>query len=225
MKLKKKPAVIVAAQKAHKAATTATSKIVTAKAAKGSKTISVPTIESGTFDSKAMYSGKRVPKTAIRAAAVGKEIGALDQHGFLLLKGNKPGVIILEVKHDAKGDIYTRKHTGVDLYGSVSAINATAGESLEAEIVDAAGLFKQLKKLHTVMTLTQKSSGKKFKVALLNPFSDPYVAGVYVANEKVHIVNMEHPASFNQGAKDAHFVAPQNEEAKPFLAKLETLMK
>ncbi len=150
-----------------------------------------PTIGKKNVDRYVQYVGTRVA-VAVIADKVGRMPvpSALKHEGYLLVKGNKPGLLVHPVKYD--GDIYKRDN----IFGSVAELNKVKGMS--AEIVSKTELIARAKKFNKSIEVTRLSDGKRIKVALLNGFGEQYVAGLNMSEHRVE--NMEHVETHNKKA-------------------------
>ena len=119
----------------------------------------------------------------------------LTEHGYLLVHGDKPGMLIREVQHDTDFNFY--RNAGSGTYGSVDAINALGHKGLKAEIVSRKELLDRARKFGKFMSLHHQSTDGRVKVWLLNSFGDQYVVGVTNSHGKVKVVNIEHPTAHN----------------------------
>lgn len=155
------------------------------------------------FHAGSMYVGRKIPTGKIRAAAVGLAVPSLPHTGYLILHGDKPGILVLNVKHDGE-NIYS--HTGDDgvkRYGSVKAINGLERKGFYAEFTDLAGLKALAKKFGKAATVTRVSDDAEFKVALLNSAGDQYVAALAKTDDGLEPMVLEHPEAWNN--KDTQY--------------------
>lgn len=162
------------------------------------KDTNVITRENG--DRYASFVGKRVSRGGILKAIIGSQIPKLDQHGVLLVHGEK-GLLARSVRYDAAKDFYTYHDVGVNkwLTGRVSALNKTDNKAFGAEIVTTAELLKRAKKFGQCKQAKHVESGKHVKVFLLNSIADDLIVGVTKTKEgKVITLNMEHPTQHNE---------------------------
>ncbi len=176
-------------------------------------------ISKSVFDDGVMYVGRRVKVSAIRMKALGLDIPKLEQTGYLVVKGVKPGMLVHEVKWDGK-DLYARKSGTAMTYGSLAALNSTKQKGFEAEIVSAAELQARAVKFNQVKTVTHAVSGRKHDVALLNRWDESYVVGLESAGHgKFRVLNMEHKQPWNDHAKHVRYENPvdSNTTAKAYL--------
>jgi hypothetical protein len=152
------------------------------------------------------YVGHRVPTAAIVAKIIGLPIPRrLNSHGYLVVTGDKPGILVHEVRTDDDANFYQRVEGG--LYGSVDALNASGNKGFKAEIVDKLDLLNRAKKLNKPTELTCVKSGERVKVFLLNPLGEQYFAGITMRNNKLVVLNMEGREPWNK--KDVQYVDPK----------------
>lgn len=177
-----------------------------------------PVITKRLADQYVMYVGNRIPVAAILGQVIGKPIpDGLDNKGFLLTHGTKPGVLIREVLFDEDRENY--RYRDQELYGKVSALNSVKGKHFRAEILTQKELIALVKKANRVVTATSVQTDKRVKAALINKYGDAYIAGVTFDHSKLHVVNMESPAAHKQN-KASLFVdfKDENESADKFIS-------
>lgn len=144
------------------------------------------------FDNKVMYVGRRIRTASIKHQTVGKEIPKLSEIGYLIVHGDKPGLLIHEVRWDGK-DIYQRGGR----VGSLQALNSTKHKGYHAEIVDRHELIRRAQKFNRIVECKNVKTEETHRVALLNRNGDPYVAGIEVIKGKLVPINLEPKASYN----------------------------
>jgi hypothetical protein len=152
----------------------------------------VNAIGRASFDAKVMYVGCRIPTAIIRAKALGLSVPTKMQQGYLLVKGDKPGLLVHPVKWDGK-DVYQRGN----MLGSVSALNATKNKEFKAEVVSLQALLAKAVKYNRVVQCRHLLDGNIKQVALLNDNGELYVAGIERTGTTYTVWNMEPPASYN----------------------------
>jgi hypothetical protein len=156
-----------------------------------------------TFDRKVMYVGRRIRVASIKTKALGTSIPRLKETGYLLVHGDKPGLLIHEVKWDGK-DVYQRAN--MNKFGSLAALNSTKHPGYRAEIIDRQELIKRLAKHPRIVECKLMDDDSEHVIALLNKNGDPYVAGIEIVNGKIVPRNLEPPRPCNKDAKGVRFV-------------------
>lgn len=152
------------------------------------------------FDKKVMYVGRRIRTASIRAKTVGHSIPRLKDIGYLIVHGDKPGLLIREVKWDGK-DVYCCNGK----YGVLSALNSTKHKGYHAEIVSRTELIHRLGKFHRIVQCRLMDDSSRHTIALLNKNGDPYVAGVEMVNGKLTPRNLEPPRPYNKHAEGVRY--------------------
>jgi hypothetical protein len=191
-------------------------KLLTKKQSRGHKVPSVAThITRSNFDKWVMYVGNRVRTNAIAAKAVGVTIPKLTKKGFLLVTGDKPGVLLHPVTWDGK-NVY-RRETGE--FGTLEALNGTSNKRFKAEIITDEELVERAEEYDKVAEVTRQSDGEKFVVALLNSPKSKYFAGVRVEGDNILALNMEPVEDYNRTT--VQYVAKElKSSAKKFFAAM-----
>jgi hypothetical protein len=152
----------------------------------------------GQCDRWSTYCGRRVPTGRIVAKVIGSPVPKkLDKTGYLLVSGDKPGLLIREVRHD--GDFYQIKSSG--LYGSVKALNSLNRKGFKAELVSAQDLIARAKKANLAYELTNVATKKRKVYWLLNSMGDQYVVGIRAKDGHLYVYNIEHPSAHKQDKK------------------------
>jgi hypothetical protein len=154
------------------------------------------------FD-KVTYVGKRIRASAVAKKVIGKSVPKADrmQSAVLVVKGDKPGYLAHRVKWDGN-DMYIREFpNGAIKIGSVKALNETGHKGFSAEVLSMADFVKRVAKVNRAVKVTNTEDDTEHTVYLLNPISDPYIAGVEIENGKAKVVNMEPVAHYNSGKK------------------------
>ena len=169
-------------------------------------------ITRSTADRHMAFVGIRVPRGSIIKKVVGSKIPKLTHEGFLLIHGDKPGLLVRTVRHDAAKEFYVYQNGAKPAYGKVSALNSTDNKKFHAEIVGPLEVLKRAKKFGKCVQAKNVGSKKIVVVFLLNSMGDKYIAGVTKANGRVVVVNMEHPSQFNQ-PKDQYVDFKDKEES------------
>ncbi len=171
-------------------------------------------ITRGSFDSGVMFVGRRVRTADIRSKALGLTLPPIKQMqpAFLVVSGDKPGILVHPVRWDGT-DVYQRGQ----VVGSLKALNSTKHVAFKAEIDTEAGMVKRALSKNQVVSCTCKADGKRYTVALLNANGDLYVAGIYYAKGALRVLNMEPVAHYN--APEVQFVDYKDEtvSARAFL--------
>lgn len=186
MKIKRKAKKGVAAKASPKAKA--------AKKAPASKgVVDKNTINTELFDKHVIYVGKGMRMTDIRKSACGRSTSKLTQDGFLVVRGDKPGMLVHPVKWDGK-DVYKRG----DAFGSMIALNSSANKQFRSEIISKTEMLKRLKANNKVVDLNRVETGKRVTVALFGGIEDPYFAGVTVERGRLRVLNMEPVAHYNK---------------------------
>lgn len=158
------------------------------------------------FDTGVMYVGRRIRSAAIRHQALGVDLPHLREDGFLIVKGDKPGILIHPVKWDGE-EIYQRTDTkGGARFGTLKALNSTHHKGYRAEIIDEDELRARLIKKNHIVKVKNVKTDKTHTVALLNNFGELYIAGVEVHGKKLVPINMEPKAHYNK--PDVQYVEP-----------------
>lgn len=160
-------------------------------------------------DKYVMYVGNRVKTSAIVSKVIGaKKPTKFDLPGFLIVRGDKPGMIARQVRWDGK-DLYACKtEDGGILYGLLSALNNTKNAKFKAEIITLGELMKRALQFNRVIEVTKAATGKRHQVALLNPFGELYVVGLEPKQGRVVLHNMEPPANYNK--KPVQYTDPKD---------------
>ena len=123
-------------------------------------------------------------------------IPRMSETGFLLVTGDKPGVLVHRVQWDGM-DVYQRDN----LFGSLKALNSTKGKNFTAAIVSRKALVQQALKLGQFVSVRSVKNDTRHEAALLNDWKEPYVAAVTITAEgKLAVLNMEHPKDYNRVA-------------------------
>jgi len=169
-----------------------------AKATKAPKTAKVegPTITVENFDCYLGYVGKKVPTATIRKEAVGLVIPKLPQHGYLVIAGDKPGILVHAVKHN--GDIYERFEGDTKVYGSLNALNGIEHDGFSGEFLTTDELVARAKKLGKAAKVMRRADKQEFSVNFLNSPGDSYVGGITRVGGKFTTLNMEPPRPYNK---------------------------
>lgn len=178
-----------------------------------------PVITTTEFDNRVMYVGRRIRVANIRSKTLGLSIPKLTQVGYLVVKGDKPGLLVHEVKWDGQ-DLYSRKvEKGALLFGSLAALNSTKHKGYEAKILDKSALVDLAVKTNQVRRVTHCESGKHHTVALLNKWEESYVCGLEVHGTGITPMNMEHKGPWNDHVPHVRYADPANvdKSAKEFL--------
>ncbi len=151
------------------------------------------------FDEKVMYVGRRIRTAAIKHKALGLDIPRLTKQGFLIVHGDKPGLLIHEVRWDGN-DIYQRDAK----IGSLAALNSTKHEGYRAEIVDLHEVMRRARKVNHVVDCVNVATKQSHRIALLNKNGDPYVAGLEFRGSHLHAINLEPRAPYNDARVQFH---------------------
>lgn len=156
-----------------------------------------PVIGRQNYDRKVQHVGSRIPTASLMKKALGLSIAALPKTGYLLVHGDKPGILISEVKWDGT-DVYQRtdRKQGA-LFGSLAALNSTKNPGFKAEIIDRPELLKRLTKFNRVVQCQRVSDESIHTVALLNSQADPYCAAVEVQGKNLIPMVLEPVAAYN----------------------------
>ena len=172
-------------------------------------------------DNELMYVGQRVPTRSIVLKTIGLAIPALPKHGYLLVHGDKPGILLHEVQWDGKG-VYAREtEKGSTKYGSLQAMNGTEHKHFAAEILTEEELFARARKFDKVLEIERASDGKKFAVAMLFEFGKPYAPAIgFDAQKHLFILNTEPLRPYNARYPNVRFhnAKPIKSKAAAFIA-------
>ncbi len=172
-------------------------KAVMGKKAKG------PVILKSQADRYETYVGTRIPTAAILKQVIGQPLPKrLTEDGYLVVRGDKPGILVRPVEHDEDGNMYRVKDT--QLYGSVEALNSTDHKGFKSEIVDKHELMARARKFDQFFEVTRVKTEERVKVWLLNNHGEQYVAGLTVTpHGRLQVLNMESPETWNK--KDVQY--------------------
>lgn len=171
------------------------------------------------FDRKVMYVGRRVRTASIRSKTLGLDIPKLTEKGYLIVHGDKPGLIIHEVMWDGE-DMYRRDTAKGSKFGSLKALNSTKHAAFRAEIIDKDELIRRAIKRNHVVQACLVDDASEHTVALLNDNGHPYVAAIEINHGHIQPRNMEPPRPYNRHAKGVRFTSYKDvkTEARRFLA-------
>lgn len=168
------------------------------------------------FDTKVTYVGCRVATSAVMKKALGLDVRHCTQPGFLVVSGDKPGILLRKVKWDGK-DVYMNE---AGHFGSLKALNAVPDGRIKAQVLTEAELLAELTKVNRVISATSIKDGKEYKFAILNgKISDIYIAGVRRTAAGLEVRQIEPKARYNAAVVQYRDFREVSQPAKAFLAK------
>lgn len=155
-------------------------------------------ITAANFHGGDFYVGVKIPTATIRKAALGLAIPKMPHAGFLVIHGDKPGILFRAVHHDGSNFYSHKGDDGVEKFGCIEAINSLERKEFYAEFTDIAGLKALAKKIGKAVEVTRVSDKAVFKVALLNSMGDQYVGALAKTAKGVEPMVLEHRAAWNK---------------------------